>query len=328
MCHVEISKQQIQQFLDKQMEGKSQQGIAFIIIGGPGSGKNAIKNISLRSLGLDETTFALIDSDVILDSFYHNKESCRTSANHINDYSFNMILEKHIDFMYCATGRKPELFIPNVIQRTKKSNYKVYVSIVANTSDTAIPRVIKRTLDTGRNFNIEIIKDIYSTLEKNIFTYMNLECSDVDGIFVIDNSTQTPQLLYTSTCHNDIKSVKCYDVAHNYAYVTEFCPSLWKDMGKILCNGLLIAALIGIAAYYVITFKLHWSIIFIISAIVPYCTARWQLHRTTIKETILISLLTTAFVFFDLLRRFDASESLVISILSGVITGSVWHVTK
>ncbi len=328
MCQVEISKQQIQQFLDKQLEGKSQQGIAFIMIGGPGSGKNATKGISLRSLGLDETTFALIDSDVILDSFYHNKESCRSSANHINDFSFDTVLKKHIDFIYCGTGRKPELFIPNVIQRTKQNHYKVYLSIVANTSETAIPRIIKRTLTTGRNFNIELIKNIYSTLEKDIFTYMNLDCSDVDGIFVIDNSSNTPQLLYTSTCNNDIKSVKCYDVTHNYAYVTEFCPSFWKDMGKMLCNGIIVAVLIGISAYYMLLYKLHWSTIFIICGVVPYCTAKWTIHRTTIKETILISLLTMAFVFFDLLQRFDISESLAISILSGIITGSVWHNTK
>ena len=215
MCHVEISKQQIQQFLDKQMEGKSHQGVAFIMIGGPGSGKNTTKSISLLSMGLDEKTFALLDPDIILHTFYDNKESCRASANHINDFSFDTALEKHIDFIYCGTGRKPEWYIPNVIQRSKKSNYKVYLSIVANTDETAIPRVIKRTIDTGRNFNIEIIKNIYSKLEKDIFTYMDLECSDVDGIFVIDNSSHTPQLLYTSTCDNDIKSVKCYDVAHN-----------------------------------------------------------------------------------------------------------------
>ena len=328
MCHVEISKQQIQQFLDKQMEEKSHQGVAIIMIGGPGSGKNTTKGISLTSMGLDEKTFAIIDPDIILDTFYNNKESCRSSANSINDFSFDIALEKHIDFIYCGTGRNTEWYIPNVIQRTKQNNYKVYLSIVANTSETAIPRIIKRTLDTGRNFNIEIIKNIYSTLEKDILTYMRLECSDVDGIIVIDNSSHKPQLLYTSSCDNDIKSVKCYDVTHNYAYVTEFCPSLWKDVGRMLCNGIMIAALIGIATYYVMMYKLHWSIIFIISALVPYCTAKWQIHHITIKETVIISLLTTTFVLIDLLERFDVSESMVISILSGVITGTTWHKTK
>ena len=327
MCNVKISKDQIQTFLKKQLEGKTHQGIAFIMVGGPGSGKNSVKDFSVASLGLDEKTFAIVDFDIVLETFYDNKISCRESAYDINKYVLDNVLERHIDFVYCGTGKNPESYIPDVIQRTKKNNYKVYLSIIANTTDTAIPRVIKRTLNTGRDFNIDAVKNIYSNLEKDILTYMSLDCSDVDGIFVIDNSSKKPQFLYTSMCNNDIKSVKCYDVAHNYAYVTEFCPSLWKEVCTMLYNGIIIAALIGIAAYYIILYKSHWSIILIISAIIPYCTAKYQIHLKTIKETVFISLLTAAVVFFDLLQRYHASESVIISILSGIITGISWHTT-
>ena len=327
MCNTEISKDQIQEFLKEQLEEKSHQGIAFIMVGGPGSGKNSVKDFSLASLGLDQKSFAIVDFDIILERFYDNQSSCRDSAYDINKYVLDNVLEKHIDFVYCGTGKNPETYIPDVIQRTKKSNYKVYLSIIANTSEKAIPRVINRTLNTGRDFNIDAVKNIYSKLEKDILTYMSLDCSDVDGIFVIDNSSKTPQFLYTSMCNNDIKSVKCYDVAHNYAYVTEFCPSLWNEIYTMLYNGIIIAALIGIVAYYVIMDKSHWGIILIISAIIPYCTAKCQIHRKAIKETIFISLLTATVVFFDLLQRFDISISMVISILSGIIAGISWHTT-
>jgi predicted ABC-type ATPase len=329
MCNVEISKDDMQLFLNKRLEGKSHQGIGFILVGGPGSGKNTVIHTLLASLGLDEKTFALIDSDHIVEKLYDNNESCRTSANHINDFTFDAALSKHVDFIYSGTGRNLDFYTSNVIQKSKAHHYKLYLCIIENTTERAISRAIKRTLDTGRKFNIEHIKETYSKINENILTYMKLDCSDVDGIYVIDNSSETPQLLYTSSCENDIKSVKCYDVSHQYAYITEFCPSVWKEMKIMLSNGAIVALLNGLIAYYAIgVYKLHWSVLLFTSAILSYCTALYQTHYHTSRELVLISLFTCASIFFVLLHDFHLPEVIGIAILSGMITGYSWNMAK
>ena len=329
MCDIEISKDKIKSFLDKTFEGKSHQGVGMIIVGGPGSGKNTIAPALLSSAGLDEKTFALIDPDLILKNIYNNKEPCRPSADSINDFLFDTVLQKHVDFIYCGTGHDSKFYISDVIQRSKKKNYKIYLSILANTSEVTIPRIIKRTLDTGRTFNIEYIKRIYSKIGTSILAYMNLDCSDVDGIFVIDTSTKKPTFLYTSSCENGIKSVKCYDVQHQYSYITEFCPSLWKEITTILSLGVILAILNGIIAYYAIhVYQLHWSVLLLTSAILSYCTAMVRFHRNTPREIILISLCAAISVFFVLSHDFDLSTILGISLLSGIMTGYGWSIAK
>ena len=331
MCHVERSTQQIQQFIDKQLVGKSQDGIGIMLIGGPGSGKNTLIDHITSTFGFHKQSFVLIDTDPILEALYQNNENCReSSANPINDILCKTTIKGRYNYIYCGTGRNSKYVIQQLITPSKKQHYTIYLSVILNTIDVAIPRIMKRSLETNRNTKMTFVKDVYSKLEHYIQHYINLDCSLIDGIVVVDNSSNDfkPQLMYTSSCKNDIKSVKCYDAANKYQYLTEFCPSLWNDIGKMLCNGIMIAAFIGIVTYYVRLYKLHWSILFIMSALIPYCTAKWTIHRHTIKESIIISLVTAAVVFFNLVDQFGTSESISLSILSGFITGVSWYQTK
>lgn len=222
---------------------------------------------------------------------YQNNEHCReSSANPINDILCKTTIKGRYNYIYCGTGRNSEYVLEKIIKPSKKQHYTIYLSVILNTIDVAIPRIMKRSLETNRNTNITFVKNVYSTLEQYIQHYINLDCSLIDGIIVVDNSSNDfkPQLMYTSSCKNDIKSVKCYDAANKYQYLTEFCPSLWNDIGKMLCNGIMIAAFIGIVTYCVMIYKLHWSYVFIMSAAIPYYTAKWTIHHTTIKETVLL----------------------------------------
>lgn len=332
MCHVEITKQQIQQFLDKQLAGKSQDGMGIMIVGGPGSGKNTLIDHITSTLGYNKTSFVLIDTDPILESLYQNNENCRvSSANRINDILCETAIKGRYNYIYCGTGRNSEYVIQHIIKPSKKHDYTIYLSVILNTIDVALPRIMKRSLQTNRNTNITFVKDVYSKLEQYMHTYINLDCSLVDGIIVLDNSSNDfkPQIMYTSSCENDIKSVKCYDALNKYQYLTEFCPTLWKDIQMILVHSITIAIINAIVVYYVIMmYKLHWSSILISTAIVSYCTASLQHHSVTIQEMILISLLTACAIFFILFDRFNLSQTIGISLLSGIISGYLSRIAR
>jgi len=325
MCHVEISTQQIQQYIDEQLVGKSQDGIGLMLMGGPGSGKNTLIDHITSTFGFNKQSFVLIDTDPILESLYQNNENCRvSSANHINDILLETTIQERYNYIYCGTGRNSEYVLGNVVEPSKKQHYTIYLSVILNTIDVAIPRIMKRSFETNRNTNITFVKDIYSKLEQYMHTYINLDCSFLDGIIVIDNSSNDfkPQLMYTSSCENNIKSVKCYDALNKYQYLTEFCPTLWKDIQTRLVYSITIAIINAIVVYYaVIVYKLHWSSTLICTAIISYCTASLQHHSVTSQEMILISLLTTCVLFFILFDRFDISQSMGISLLSGIIAG-------
>ena len=328
MCDINIKKDQITSYFDKQIEGKSKEGIAIIHLGGPGSGKNTLSANILPLLGFDEKKFVSIDPDYTLDILYQHKEPCRDSANDITDFFRNKVTEERYNYILYGTGRKRDWVINKIIQNTRKQHYKIYLSIVLNDVNIIIPRIIQRTLDTGRVINIEFIKSVYSILEQNIPEYINLDCEMIDGILVVDNSSidVAPRLLYKSFCNNGIKSVKCYDVDHNFKLLDEFCPFLWKETKRMICHGLIIAILLAIVSYYVIfVYKLQWYIIPISSVIITYCTAKIEKKNNTTKEMIIISLLTAASIFLVLLQRFNVPESMGVSLLSGMITGSVWH---
>jgi predicted ABC-type ATPase len=327
MCHVEISKQQIQHYIDKQFIGKSQDGIGLMLVGGPGSGKNTMIDRITSAFGFNKELFVLIDTDPILESLYENNENCRSSsANHINDILCETTIKGRYNYIYCGTGRNSEYVIQHVVEPSKKHHYTVYLSVILNTIDVAIPRIMKRSLQTDRNTNITFVKDVYSKLEHYMHTYINLDCSFINGIIVIDNSSNDfkPQILYTSSCENNIKSVKCYDAVNKYQYLTEFCPTLWKDIQQLLVHSLTIALINAIIVYYaVIVYKLHWSSILISTAIISYCTASFYHHSVSTREMILISLLTASSLFFILVNRFTISQTMGISLLSGIISGYV-----
>jgi predicted ABC-type ATPase len=332
MCHIEISKKDIQQFINKQLEGKLQDGIGIMLIGGPGSGKNTIIDHILSSFGFNKTSFVLIDTDPILESLYQNNENCRvSSANHINDILCETAVKGRYNYIYCGTGRNSEYVIEHLIKPSKKHNYTIYLSVILNTIDVAIPRIMKRSLQTDRDTNITFVKDVYSKLEKYMHTYINLDCSLIDGIIIIDNSSNDfkPQVVYTSSCENNIKSVKCYDALNKYQYLTEFCPTLWKDIQRILIHSITIAIINAIVVYYIImVHKLHWSSILISTAIISYCTASLQHHSVTTQEMILISLLTACAIFFILFDRFNLSQTIGISLLSGIISGYLSRIAR
>ena len=325
MCHVEISKKGIQQFIDKQLVGKSQDGMGMMLIGGPGSGKNTLIDHIISTFGFNKQSFVLIDTDPILEALYQNNENCRvSSANRINDILCETVIKGRYNYIYCGTGRNSEYVLEKLIKPSKKQHYTIYLSVILNTIDVAIPRIMKRSLQTDRNTNITFVKDVYSKLEKYMHTYINLDCSLIDGIIVLDNSSNDfkPQIMYTSSCENDIKSVKCYDAINKYQYLTEFCPTLWKDIQRLLIHSVTIAIINAIVAYYtIIVYKLHWSSILISTAIISYCTVSLQHHYVSTREMIMISLLTACALFFILLERLDISQSLGISLLSGIIAG-------
>jgi len=324
MCDIKRTKQQIQQFIDKQFVGKSQDGMGIMLIGGPGSGKNTLIDHITSTLGFNKQLFVLIDTDPILEALYQNNENCRvSSANHVNDILCETTIKGRYNYIYCGTGRNSEYVIEHLIKPSKKQHYTVYLSVILNTIDVAIPRIMKRSLQTDRDTNITFVKDVYSKLEQYMHMYINLDCSFIDGIIVLDNSSNDfkPQLLYTSSCENNIKSVKCYDAVNKYQYLTEFCPTLWKDIQTALIHSITIAIANGIVVYYaIIIYKLHWSSALISTAIISYCTASLHHHVTT-QEMILISLLTASVLFFILLDRFNLSQTMGISLVSGTIAG-------
>jgi predicted ABC-type ATPase len=313
-------------YIEKQFHGKSQQRNAFIIIGGPSSGKNTHKSIPIHELGLDEHTFALLDEDIILDTFYENNETYRGYAKKINKHILDYAIRGNYDMIYCGTGKNYNNYLSNIIRRLKQQHYKVYLSIIYNTLDIAIPRARLRSAITGRHFEEDFIKMAYSMVDKAIMQYMKLDCSEIDGIFMIDNTNDTnqPKLLYVATCANNIKSVKCYDVTYNHRFLSEFCPTLWADIVHMCMNAMIIAIVSALITYYVmIIYKLPWTAFIITMTIIFYCTAKAKVWQKTIQEIAITSLMSSMAIFIVLQYRYSSSESIGMAGLSGIIAATI-----
>ena len=170
---MEASNREIQQFMDKQFVGKSQDGIAIIMIGGPGSGKSTIIDRITSMFGFNKNSFVLIDSDPILKILYENNEKCRIPrANQVNDTLRDIAIKGRYNYIFCASGQHTERTIQELIKPSRNNHYTIYLSVVLTTIDVAIPRIKKRSLQTNRYVDMTYINNIYSKLQHYIRDYI------------------------------------------------------------------------------------------------------------------------------------------------------------
>ena len=71
-CKINPSEGEINKFIDNRIQGKSQNKVAIIMVGGPGSGKSSGRDKTLEMLEMKFEQFVNIDPDEIIGSLFNN----------------------------------------------------------------------------------------------------------------------------------------------------------------------------------------------------------------------------------------------------------------
>lgn len=221
MC-ITLTKKEIDKYCENKLENKTKNKTAIILVGGSGSGKTTIKNNTIERVYDKKANSVIIDPDIILSELYNNDNECRGHANKINDILFEKAESGKYDIIFDGTGKDFEWYYNKLIKKLRKKLYTIYISIVTIDINIAIDRIKKRYDETGRNVPLSFIKDVYKKLEKAIPKYINIECNDVDGIFLYDNTKET-QLLFSSHCKGDKKIVNCLIKCNQNIFLKKFC---------------------------------------------------------------------------------------------------------
>ena len=188
----------------------------------------------LHNLHLNEETFVNIDPDIIITNIFNNNNECRKMADTINDDIFTMAKQDGYNLIFDGVGKNYDWYFQNVFQDLKTNGYKVYLCIVICDLEIALSRIKNRTLQTGRNVNESILLDIHEILKTNIPRYIDLNCSDIDEIYVFDN-TNAFTLMYLSKCNKlGEKSKRCFVKPdyHQFNYVKNACTRKVKSKIK------------------------------------------------------------------------------------------------
>ena len=183
------------------------------MVGGPGSGKSKVYPLALNELGQEPSTFVNIDPDIIAAKLYNDDPKCRPQANRVNDLKYKKVVENNKSLVFNGTGKDFDWYLTNVIQKLKTSGYNVYLCIVMANLLVATDRMKQREKEDGRNVPPDFAGYVYFQLGISIPKYLELDCTQIDGILVYDNSAETTTpipLIYKRMCEEGkITDYKC-----------------------------------------------------------------------------------------------------------------------
>ena len=145
----------------------SYEGIAFFMMGIPGSGKSTTINIVLENMGLTKDEFIDIDPDNFMATLdgYNNTKAGRYNlsgvmmAGKIMD-RINKSANKY-KYIYYGTGKNFQNYI-TMINKARKNGYRTVLVNVTVDVSTAIERALKRS----RSVNTKTITNINSRLRQ------------------------------------------------------------------------------------------------------------------------------------------------------------------
>ena len=191
-------------FLSSANNGKDTNKIAFVILGGPGSGKSTIKENVFKERGSllgNINTYVELDPDKILTQFFKTDNTYRPQvsplfhtqfANTISE-GFNLILDKIGD----DPGFSDKYLIP-----LKEKGYTIHLCLILNNITSALARVESRQKNTGRDVPRDYLIKAYIQFEEKIPFYLEKNCSEIDFTYVYDNSgaINEHKLLYIKDC--------------------------------------------------------------------------------------------------------------------------------
>lgn len=184
MCNITPSDIDITNFLKNRYKNTKAEGLAIILVGGPGSGKSNAKIECLKLLQKTIDDFVNIDPDEILTSLFKNTLSCYDKVSVINNQSFDYAIDNNLNIVFDGTGKNFEYYVNNVLSRLKQKSYTLHLVIVINNINIVKSRIRDRASNTGRNVNDKYLTDTYELLNQAIPKYISLDCMHADNIYI------------------------------------------------------------------------------------------------------------------------------------------------
>jgi predicted ABC-type ATPase len=208
MSEIKLPKSDIENYIEERIsKGQSSNPpIAIIMVGGPGSGKSTAQAKVLEQLHKEMTEFINIDPDQILkDKFDNiNTPENRKVVEKINDILYDVTFSKKCNLIFDGTGKDFDWYNANVIRKLKNAGYTTYLCIVMmHDIETAKERIAQRKSLIRRDVPNWYVEDTYKSLDEIIDNYLNIPCTDLDNLFLYDNTSDTIRLEMRSSCTKD-----------------------------------------------------------------------------------------------------------------------------
>lgn len=204
--------QQIDKYINEKLSNAKKEKNAIIMVGGPGSGKTSGLNVLINMLKKEKEDFVSIDPDDILNNFFNSNRKYYRKVEPINNILYENTLEHNYNIIFDRTGTNFVSYYNDVIKKIKTYGYNITLCIVYNNYYSAKSRLKKRELETGRAVNERYARNSYRDLTFNIPKYSKLDCSDVNDIFIFDNTSSSIELIYRSYCNKDEKIISINNI--------------------------------------------------------------------------------------------------------------------
>jgi predicted ABC-type ATPase len=208
MSEIKLSKSDIKDYIEERIsKGQSSNPpIAIIMVGGPGSGKSTAQALVLQQLNKKMTDFINIDPDQILKDKYGNINTPenRAAVEKINDMLYTETFAKTCNLIFDGTGKDFDWYNANVIKKLKNEGYTTYLCIIMmHDIKTAKERIASRKEQTNRDVPDWYVDQTYESLDEIIDNYLNIPCTELDNLFLYDNTSDTIRLEMRSSCTED-----------------------------------------------------------------------------------------------------------------------------
>lgn len=140
-CNINVPELISKFFINDRLRSASNEKIAIVLVGGPGSGKSNGKSEAVKDIGKSLENFANIDIDEILTNLFKSNNNCYEKARSINKDSFLEAIKKEKNIIFDGTGRIFDRYSNNVIKKLKDHGYTVHLVIVISNVNKALSRI-------------------------------------------------------------------------------------------------------------------------------------------------------------------------------------------
>lgn len=167
----------VNRYIEEQILGKSQNKVASIVLGPPGSGKSSVIAKEL----LQKYNAVELDSDIVKSMIPEFEKHGGIYANAVHlessklaDTIKNYIVDNGYNFVYPLVGKNAQK-ISNAIEDLAKKDYTINVYDVSLPSEKSIVRAVNRFIHTGRYLPIEYLKSVGDLPDKTYDAVKHLE---------------------------------------------------------------------------------------------------------------------------------------------------------
>ena len=234
-CPLKVGSHNIRNFINNKfidLEPHNKTPIAIIMIGGPGSGKSSIKKEYIQKLGYSEKNFVTIDPDEIIHSLFSENYNCKKEMKKTLQKTFDKAWSEKYNIIIDKKGKNFNKTYDDYIIFLKKQGYRVFLCLTILDYPTATTRILQRNRGYDNSRQLQVAKKTYRELKKNYSKYVDLECNEVDGIFVYDNQ-QKLTLVYKSSCNSKgEKYFECYSTTKLTRFLEKKCSQKNKKNNK------------------------------------------------------------------------------------------------